>query len=83
MYQRIQKPKPAAQSKTIQFAAVKPLLLAIAIVLIGAGAENFGLQLDSETTQLVAETVVASLPFLAAEIWLRFKTVGPITLKVS
>ena len=83
MDEQTQEPKLAMHSKTIQFAAIKPILLAAAVVLLGEVTEQLGLQIDHEAIQLTAETLVASLPFLVAEVWLRFKTFEPITLKVQ
>jgi hypothetical protein len=75
------KSKPIIKSRTVQFAAVKPLLLAGAVLGVRMLASKLGLQLDDENIQLLAETAIAALPFLVPEIWLRFQASGSVTVK--
>ncbi len=73
--------KTLTQSKTVRFAALKPILLPVVFTLVNRGFDALGISLGDDAVQLAAEAAFTSVPFLLAEIWLRFKTIGPVALR--
>jgi len=73
-------PKLISQSRTIRFAALKPILLPLTFLVVQWLAQTLDLQADDKTVQTIAEAVVTAIPFAIAEIWLRFVTVAPVVI---